>query len=449
MNCKEQTDSYDYDLLVIGAGMAGLTAGGRAAEAGARVLVLEKAPEFGGNGQHAAFIWSVSDTRVIRGWDDGEPHLAQVVVDHFAEGVEWLRRRDVLQSGPTRVLHGRGYAINAPDHMNKCAKTIKGAGGHVAYGVQVQELIVSPDGKVEGARFLEQGELMEIRSTWTLLATGGYQADPELRVERIHPNARSIALRSNPYSNGGGIRLGLLAGGSWAGKNSGFYGHLVSSPTSLSWDQPSNFANLSQYHSDFSLLFNEGGSRFTDESQGDFRSSEMLVFEPHARGLLVWDEYVQREHIMKPFVLGVDVFCKLELALKYGALGTKAAALEGLEDAVKPWGFDGEAVVRNIADYNRKVQECPEQLQPPRVYDWRPLSEPPYYALVVEPAITFSQDGLWVDDQARALNKHGKPIPGLLVAGADAGNVFKNGYYGGLGFAMTFALRAVRTAGWN
>lgn len=449
MVSEVQADVFDFDLIIIGAGMAGLSAGGRAAEAGARVLVLEKAPKFGGSAEHAAFIWSVSDPLVLRGWDDGDPQLAQVMCDHFPEGVEWLRSRDVLQSGPTSVLHGRGYALNVPGHQTMCVKTIKGAGGHVALGVQVQELIVSPDGQVQGVRFIDQGEQMEIRSRWTILATGGFQADPELRTQRIHPNARSIALRSNPYSTGDGIRLGVQAGGAWAGKNSGFYGHLVSSPARLTWDDPTTFVRLAQYQSDFSLLFNEAGNRFTDESQGDFRSSEMLVFQPHARGLLVWDEHVQREHVLKPFVLGVDVEDKLELALSFGALGTKVESLDMLESVVKPWGFNGEALLRNITDYNRAVQECPEQLQPPRIHDWRPLSEPPYYAMVVEPAITFSQDGLWVDDQARALNNLGKPIPGLLVAGADVGNVYKNGYAGGLALALTYALRAVRTAGFN
>ena len=40
------------------------------------------------------------------------------------------------------------------------------------------------------------------------------------------------------------------------------------------------------------------------------------------------------------------------------------------------------------------------------------------------------------------------PIPGLLVAGADTGNVYKRGYGGGLAMALGFALQAVKTAGW-
>lgn len=446
MVAEPQAVSPDFDLLVIGAGMAGLSAGGRAAEAGARVLVVEKAPEIGGSAQYAGFLWTVPDPRVLRGWDDGNPRLGRVVVERFAEGVEWMRRRGVLLSGPTPVLHGRGYQLDVSGHLRQCVKAIEAAGGYVLTNIQVQELLVGPGGRVEGARLLDHGELSEVRARWTLLATGGFQANPDLRAAHIHPNARSIALRSNPYSTGDGLRLGLQAGGAWAGRNPGFYGHLVSSPARL--DHPSLFTRLSQYHSDYSLLFNEAGERFTDESQGDFRSSEMLVFEPHARGLLVWDEHVQREHVLKPFVLGAEAEDRLEVALAHGALGTRVEHLHELEAAVTPWGFDGAAVVRSITAYNQAVRECPERLRPPRAYDLRPLDQPPYYALVVEPAITFTHGGLRVDDRARALDRQGRPIPGLLVAGADAGNVYKLGYAGGLALALTFALQAVRTAGW-
>lgn len=448
MQSEVRTDNKDFDLLVIGAGMAGLSAGGRAAEAGARVLIVEKAKEIGGSAKEALYIWTVPDPRVLRGWDDGDPRLARVIFQHFAEAVEWMHKREVVQYGPTPVLHGRGYQIDIPKHQRLCAKAIQSSGGYVTMGAQVQDPILGSDGRVEGARFIVEGELIEVRARWTVLATGGYQADPELRSQRIHANARSIPLRSNPHSTGDGIRFGFQAGGTWAGENPGFYGHLVSSPPDISWDKPSTFADLAQYHSDFSLLFNEDGHRFTDESQGDFRSSNMLVFENNARGLLVWDEHVQREHVMKSFVYGVEPINKLVLALEHGAHGAKISSLDEIEKVASPWGFDGKTIVRNLLEYNRAVQECPEKLKPPRAYDLRPMDELPYYVLVVEPAITFTHGGLWVDDHARVLNRQGEPIPGLLAAGADAGNIFKLGYAGGIALATTFALRAVRTAGW-
>ena len=72
----------------------------------------------------------------------------------------------------------------------------------------------------------------------------------------------------------------------------------------------------------------------------------------------------------------------------------------------------------------------------------RPLSAPPFYALEVRPGITFTYGGLAVDEHARALDPAGEPVPGLLVAGANAGNIYRSGYAGGLALAGTFGFRA-------
>jgi hypothetical protein len=53
-----------------------------------------------------------------------------------------------------------------------------------------------------------------------------------------------------------------------------------------------------------------------------------------------------------------------------------------------------------------------------------------------------------VDEAARVLDAAGRPIRGLFAAGADVGDVYKFGYAGGLALALTFGLRAARTAGW-
>jgi succinate dehydrogenase/fumarate reductase flavoprotein subunit len=83
--------------------------------------------------------------------------------------------------------------------------------------------LITGDGAVRGAEcVLADGTVRRIQARLTLLATGGFQADPELRAEHIHPQARGIALRSNPYSAGDGLRLGLSAGGTFGQAGAGF-----------------------------------------------------------------------------------------------------------------------------------------------------------------------------------------------------------------------------------
>jgi succinate dehydrogenase/fumarate reductase flavoprotein subunit len=432
---------------VIGAGMAGLSAGARAAEAGARVLVVEKAPEPGGSALvSGGYLWTVPAEWMMRSNNEGDPRLGRVVVESYAEAITWLRARGVGMSPPITVLHGRGYQIDVESHFKGCITTIESNGGHLVVSARVERLIQDADGAVRGGRILDPSGAVDVESPATLVATGGYQGDPDLRAERIHPNARTIPLRSNHYSTGDGIRLAQQAGGVWAGDNPGFYGHLVCSPVRL--DNPERFGSLSQYQSDYSILLNEAGLRFTDESRGDFYSTDMLVFESHARGLLVWDAYVQAEHVVKPFVQGVPAEDKLQVALEHGSLGARVPALSELAAAASRWGFDGERAVRTIREYNRDAREAPERLSPPRAHFLRSMDQPPYYALVVEPAITFTHGGLRVDEAARVLDAAGRPIRGLFAAGADVGDVYKFGYAGGLALALTFGLRAARTAGW-
>ena len=85
-------------------------------------------------------------------------------------------------------------------------------------------------------------------------------------------------------------------------------------------------------------------------------------------------------------------------------------------------------------------------LDPPRRFDAAPIQDPPFYVIEVVPAITFTFGGLIVDPEARVLDEHGRPIPGLHAAGADAGGLYVRAYAGGIAAALIFGLRAARTA---
>src|SRR5262249_56764130 len=113
------------------------------------------------------------------------------------------------------------------------------------------------------------------------------QADPELCAEHIHPQARGIALRSNPYSTGDGLRLGLSAGGIFGQAGAGFYGHLV--PAGVPLADPALFTQLALYYSEHGLLFNVNGERFADETAADPLTTMALTGQPRARGPLARD----------------------------------------------------------------------------------------------------------------------------------------------------------------
>src|SRR5690349_10398393 len=98
------------DLLVLGGGMAGLAAAARAAQAGASVVVAEKAPRTGGSAVYAGFIWTAPTLEVMREINPGgDLSLATRLVDGYPDAIDWVRSLGVEVGSPVSVLgYGRG-----------------------------------------------------------------------------------------------------------------------------------------------------------------------------------------------------------------------------------------------------------------------------------------------------------------------------------------------------
>jgi succinate dehydrogenase/fumarate reductase flavoprotein subunit len=434
------------DVLVIGAGMAGLAAAARATELGAHVVVIEAADAVGGSAAiSGGYLWTASDLDGFRGEEpDGDPALARLITDRFLPDVDWIRSRGVAPEGPIPVLHGTGYRFDVARHLRSCVVSVESASGHVLLGCSVERLLVDASGSVVGARVHDASDVVDIEARSTILATGGFQGDRELLRTRVSARPELLHLRSNPCSRGDGMRLGTSVGAVASDDNHGFYGHLVPFPGPL--ESPELFRPLSQYHSSHSLLFDQSGERFLDESRGDHWNAQAVAALPSSTALLVWDEGVQQDHVLQPYIHGHDVEDKARLAMSRGAHCVILPSLEAVADAVDPWGYAGRRMASSVHEYNAVVERTPESLEPGRSASRRQLTRAPFYAMEVAPAITFTYAGLRINDRCQALQADGGVVPGLLVAGADVGDVYRAGYCGGLALALVTGVRAAETA---
>jgi len=102
----------EIDLLVLGGGMAGLSAAARAASDGASIVLVEKGSGVGGSAAYAGFIWTAPTVEVMREVNpDADLKLAGRVVEHYGDALDWVRSLDVQVEPPVTVLgYGRGGA---------------------------------------------------------------------------------------------------------------------------------------------------------------------------------------------------------------------------------------------------------------------------------------------------------------------------------------------------
>jgi succinate dehydrogenase/fumarate reductase flavoprotein subunit len=433
------------DLLVIGAGMAGATAAARTAEQGASVLLVEKAPAIGGSALYAGFIWTAPTVEVMRRENPGgDPALTAKLVEDYEAGLEWVRSLGVEVGPPVTVVgFGRGRATDVAGLLSRCERLVRdGDDCALMLGARTERLLVQEEAVV-GAEIIDRDEQRHlIEADHTLLATGGFGGDPELREQLIHPQAREMPLRANRYSTGDGLRLGLSAGAAFGRENAGFYGHVVAAR--VPFDDPFQFTNLTFYHSEHGVLLNLDGRRFCDETVGDHITPLSLLEQPEARALLIYDQRVHDEWMMQPYVEGVEPLDKFQLAYRLGARCAVAESIDEFAYLPEEWGYPAPRALESLLAFNDQCDRG--ELVPSRRKDVNALLTPPYYVIEVVPAITFTFGGLLIDTEARVLDVHGQPIPGLLAAGADAGGVFFRAYAGGLSNALVFGRQAAETA---
>jgi len=427
--------------------MAGLAAAARTVQSGGTAILVEKGDAVGGSATYAEFVWTAPDLETLRERNpDGDPELAATLIEGFEPAVQWMRDLGVEVRDPVPLLgFGIGHQSDLANLFLIERRMIEAEpGSELLLGADPERLMIAADGAVEGAVVrLASGEEREIRAGSTLLATGGYGGDPRLRAERIGPAAENMPLRANPHSKGRGLLLAESAGARFGLEDAAFYGHLWA--TGVPVNDPFMFAPSTFYHSEHGLLLNLAGERFLDETVGDQLNAIAAADQPGSRCLLIYDEYVHREWMMRPYVEGIEPVDKFEAAYKAGARCAVADDVEEFKELPDEWGYDSEGVHNALVEYNRAAA-AGAPLDPPRSVDARPLDEPPYYVIDVEPAITFTFGGARIDIDARVLDNSGTPIPGLLAAGADAGGLYHRAYAGGLAPALVFGLRAAETA---
>jgi succinate dehydrogenase/fumarate reductase flavoprotein subunit len=447
------------EVIVVGGGMAGLTAALAAAEAGGDVLVLESEPAVGGSmAISGGLIWSPATFELARRWiPRGNPELQRILVDELEDAWSWFEHHGLPLDPPVACLkdrmgRGRLMSVGGPGARRPWAEILLGAaerhGAEVITGARVESVEPSAEGWTVTWTHGDSPSSALARAV--VFCGGGFQNSKELVRRYVSPWPEDMVIRSNRSSDGAALRSLLPLGAPVSHGMHSFYGHTLPFIDGKAWDDGLEFLAGSLYFSDFCLIVNQLGLRFTDESVGciDEHNAERGCQQPHGRYYVVFDERIRRERIDVDLmgIPGIEATRVPEKLVQLRELGASIVTAETPDELAAAMDAEFGVPAANMSDtlrtFNAAVDPIHE-LDPPRRRDHSPIMEAPLRAIACVSGITYTMGGLKVTPDMRV---PGSQFDGIFAAGADAGNVFEDVYGGGLGWAAVSGRRAGRSA---
>jgi len=442
--------NVQYDVAVLGGGNAALCAALTAAERGARVIVLERAPrEFrGGNSRHTrnlrcmhtaptdvlADAYSEDEfmtdlMRVTGGVTDQT--LARMMVRGSADLPRRMSRfgvrfqpslRGTLHLGRTNAFFlGGGKAL-----MNSAYAAAERAGVRIVYDAEVVGLCIR-DGRFESAEIRTAHGTESVRGRTVVLAAGGFESNLEWLAEIWGEAAKNFIIRGTPYNTGTVLRLMLDAGAEPVGDPSQC--HAVAIDARAPKFDGGIVTRLDSVP--LGIVVNRHADRFYDEGEDYWPKryaiwGRLVAQQPDQIAYSVVDSKAIGRFMPSVFPPIVANSIR-ELASTLGVpSGTLAATIERFNAAVRPGTFD-----------HQTLDDCrTEGLVPNKTHWAQRLDTPPFHAYPLRPGITFTYLGVKVDEHARVVMKGGLADNIFAAGEIMAGNILGRGYVAGVGMTI-------------
>lgn len=447
-----------FDVIVIGAGTAGLPCAIAAAEGGARVLVLEKESRIGGTlhytGGHMSAAGAVrqrekgiEDTpaahladinRISR--STAREDLVSIQVENAARTIDWLDERGFNFAPETpRIIYGHepyetARTYYGPDAGVSVLEVLEAELERVRVSADLEVATNSPviglerDGQEWEVSALYRGRDATFRARSVVLATGGFGGDAELFEEL---EGGSLVSAASPASTGDGIYLaqGLGAGLQGDGTYLPTFGGLPDSknPGRANWSERQV---LTSDRDPLEIYVNRDGERWIAEDEPSIDTKERaLVGIPGRVFWTVFDDAMLDASTGKSaMILGREPDDVRKLAESHA--GVHSA--ETVEELAELAGIDPSGLAQSIQKYNEFVESGTDS-DFGRASLRMPLVKAPFYAIENHAITLITFTGLDIDEEFRVRTEEGDPINDLYAigevigAGATCGNSFCSG----------------------
>lgn len=419
------------DVLVVGAGGAGLAAAIEASDAGKDVIVIEKMPMAGGNtlratgGLNAAGTSSqealdIEDDASIHyedtmtgGHELNDPELLEILTSQAAPAVEWL-----IELGADLSDVGRlGGSSNNRTHRPTGGAPV---GGHLVQvlqeasqerGVEILlnttavELLIEDDA-VNGVLVeAENGETYSIFADAVILATGGFGANATM-IADLDEGLEGFGTTNHPGATGEGITMAQEIGAALV--------DMVEIQTHPTVVPEIGYMITEAVRGNGAILINRSGERFVDEMGTRDVVSAATLEQEGQTGFLFFDEDVRES------LSAIEGYIERDLVIE----------AESLEELAEKMEMDIDVLQATVDSYNEAVASGSDEAFG-RSDMPTGLESPSFYLIEVGPAVHHTMGGLHISANAEVLNEDGEAIPGLFAAGEITGGIHGGNRLGG------------------
>lgn len=459
VSVEEMRMADDYEVIIVGAGGAGLAAGLTAADAGKRVLLVEADDRAGGSTSLSGGVFYAAGTSLQReaGIEGDtaedmyryymtlnqykpEPAIVRRLCKDATPAFEWLRElgvtfrtEDLYASGVDKIRRGHRAAGHGAEITEVLEGHLSTRGGDLALGTRVERLLIE-NGRCRG--IVVDGE--PVTAGAVVLATGGFGANRAMLAE-LYPDAALHGERhwyiGSDHCQGDGLTLALEAGGELTPRNRGL---LLLTP---------GFArDLESYLPGWLMMVNRQGHRFVDET---IEYSVLATVLREQEGRECWailDEDARLESATTQYRPTPN--WHEERLLDHVAAGTLQTGAT-LEELAQRCGLPADAMKVAAERYSEMSDrgEDTDYFKPAGML--RPVRRGPFYAARINAAIVcWTGVGIRIDAEAQVLASDGTPIHGLYAAGETTGGMHGDCYAAG-GASIANAIVFGRIAGRN
>jgi fumarate reductase flavoprotein subunit len=479
-------ETVTTDVVVLGAGVAGLVAALTTGEAGLATVLLEKGATYVGHGGWNGVIGSrlqkelgleidkqeviskmmdVSayrvDQRLVKLWADKSGGVMDWMLDMAdTAGIEVIIESDIPTTGKL-AQYPTAHCFMPAMQMTLGALLEGNAqqqGVEINYETPAVRILREEGGRVTGViAATSEGDYKQFNvNKGVIVCTGGYSCDPEMLKAYIGFRGQRIlgSLYTPPLATGDGIKMGL-----WVGAAMDEPPHCPMLFDIGIVDQKEPLPGIVKLVRQPWLNVNTLGERFVNEDQWYGYTSNADQLQPGGMKWVVWDDKWEDEvgrfqgtvcerMIDTPGappvkVLG-DQWALVDMALEQGLI-KKADSIDELAQIMEVPVETFKAAVSRYTDLARSGKDEDFGKDPQKLTT---IEQAPFYACKTAPSILVTLSGLKINYRMQVLDTERNPIPGLYAAGNASGGFFANDYpIAAIGVSHGRALTFGRLAG--